>query len=220
MILIASSSSARLQRWQDGLQGFAAVLVVHQWGSLIAALVHAAPPILLLDLELPGLDGAASIAGLRKAHPSTRIVALTGPLSDETELALFKSGVCGCCRIDIDTQLLKRVVVAVEQGELWIRRSLTPRLLHELGAKLPDESASGRRLDVARLAELTRREREIALLIGEGGSNKQIARQLAITERTVKAHLTGIFRKLGIGDRLRLALKVRAHPGVEGQDLS
>ena len=59
---------------------------------------------------------------------------------------------------------------------------------------------------VARLAELTRREREIAELIGNGESNKQIARTLMITERTVKAHLTEIFRKVGLADRLRLAL--------------
>jgi DNA-binding NarL/FixJ family response regulator len=63
---------------------------------------------------------------------------------------------------------------------------------------------------VGRLADLTQREREIATLIGIGESNKQIARRLTITERTVKAHLTEIFRKLGIGDRLRLALRVTA----------
>jgi two-component system NarL family response regulator len=65
---------------------------------------------------------------------------------------------------------------------------------------------------MARLADLTRREREIAELIGNGESNKQIARQLAITERTVKAHLTEIFRKLGIADRLRLALLITDAP--------
>ena len=66
-----------------------------------------------------------------------------------------------------------------------------------------------------RLAALTLREREIAELIGNGESNKQIARQLLITERTVKAHLTGIFRKLGIVDRLSLALRVSAQADSE-----
>ena len=111
-------------------------------------------------------------------------------------------------------QLLERVIVAVEHGELWIRRSITPRLLDELGAKLRDETQP-KRLVVGRLAELTQREREIAELIGNGESNKEIARRLLITERTVKAHLTGIFGKPGIGDRLRLALQVRAHPKME-----
>ena len=99
--------------------------------------------------------------------------------------------------------------MAIEQGELWIRRSITPRLLD--GARPRDESQI-KRISAGRLADLTQREREIAALIGHGESNKQIARRLAITERTVKAHLTGVFRKLGIADRLKLALQVRSQP--------
>jgi len=211
VILIASSCPDTLARCEQGLQDFAAVLTVRQLESLRECLVHLAPQILLLDLGLPGFDGPKGVAALRKANPTTKIIALTGSLSDEAELALFKTGVRGCCRSDIDPQLLKRVVVAIEQGELWIRRSITPRLLDELGARLRDESQI-KRVSAGRLADLTQREREIAALIGNGESNKQIARQLSITERTVKAHLTGIFRKLGIADRLRLALQVRAQP--------
>ena len=212
MILIASSCPDTLARCEQGLQGFAAVLTVRQPESLRECLVHLAPQILLLDLGLPGFDGPKGVAALRKANPTTKIIALTGSLSDEAELALFKTGVRGCCRSDIDPQLLKRVVVAIEQGELWIRRSITPRLLDELRS-LADTH-------FGRLADLTQREREIAALIGNGESNKQIARQLSITERTVKAHLTGIFRKLGIADRLRLALQVRAQPEGERERLN
>ena len=70
------------------------------------------------------------------------------------------------------------------------------------------------------LADLTLREREIAELIGNGESNKQIARQLSITERTVKAHLTGIFRKLGIADRLGLALRVTARRDADLEQIN
>ena len=108
---------------------------------------------------------------------------------------------------------MKRVVVAVQQGELWIRRSITPRLLDELGVMRHNFQTS--RADVGRLAELTQREREIAAHVGNGESNKQIARQLSITERTVKAHLSEIFRKLGIADRLKLALQVRGLPELD-----
>jgi two-component system NarL family response regulator len=76
-----------------------------------------------------------------------------------------------------------------------------------LSWRIRDDSET-RQAAIARLAYLTRREREIAELIGNGECNKQIARQLTITERTVKAHLTEIFRKLGIADRLKLALLV------------
>ena len=219
MILIASSSSDTLVRWEQGLQGVHIVLTVRGLDSLREGLVRIMPKVLLLDCDLPGLDGPKGVAVLRKANTATKIIALTGVVSDETELALFKAGVRGCCRSDIDPQHLKRIVAAVEQGELWIRRSITPRLLDELGAKLRYE-AQPKRAMAGCLAELTLREREIAELIGNGESNKQIARQLSITERTVKAHLTGIFRKLGIADRLGLALRVAARRDAEHEQIN
>ena len=169
-------------------------------------------------MDLAGVN-FATVASLRKRNSATKIVALSRSVSDEAELTLFRSGVRGCCRLDIDPLLLARVVVAVRQGELWIRQSLTPRLLDELGEKLRHENRIVAASSLGRLAELTLREREIAALIGNGDSNKQIARQLAITERTVKAHLTGIFRKLGIADRLGLALRVTATVEAEREHM-
>ena len=154
---------------------------------------------------MPGLDTPKSIARARNLNPATNIVVLSGAIPEETELALFKAGVRGYCRNDIDPQLLKRVIVAVQVGELWIRRSLVPRLLDELGVQF-SSTVDDKRAVTGRLAYLTVREREIAALVGSGGTNKQIAKQLDISERTVKAHLTEIFRKLGIADRLKLAL--------------
>lgn len=209
MILIASSSPDTLVRWEQGLQGFGGTLTARALDSLREGLGRVVPLMLLLDFDLSGLDGPKGVANLRKASPATKIIALTGVVSDDIELALFKAGVRGCCRSDIDPQLLKRIVVAVQQGELWIRRSITPLLLDELSARLHDEARTTR-VVAGRLADLTLRECEIAELIGNGESNKAIARRLLITERTLKAHLTGIFRKLGIGDRLSLALSVSA----------
>jgi two-component system NarL family response regulator len=183
---------------------------VTELGALKESLVRIQPQALLLDLDLPGLDGPKSIAGFIKSHATTKIIVLSGTISDQMELALFKAGVRGCCRSDIDPQLLKRIIVAIQHGELWIRRTLTPLLLDELGASARDEETNARRANanLGRLADLTRREREIAALVASGENNKQIARRLAITERTVKAHLTETFRKLGIPDRLKLALLV------------
>jgi DNA-binding NarL/FixJ family response regulator len=216
VILIASSSSDRLARWELGLQGFNVILTARGLDSLREGLVRVEPQVLLLDFDLPGLDGPRGVAGLKNASPKTKIIALSGVVSDEMELALFKAGVRGCCRSDIDPQLIKRIVVAVQLGELWIRRSLTQLLLNELGARLRDEALAPRVVSGC-LADLTPREREIAEWISKGENNKQIARRLFITERTVKAHLTGIFRKLGIGGRLSLALRVSARPEVDGE---
>ena len=218
MILIATSSAESLARWTLGVTGLGAVLAVGQLDALQQGMIRIAPAVLLLDMDLPGVS-CATVASLRKRNSATKIVSLSRTVSDEVELTLFRSGVRGCCRCDIDPPLLARVVVAIQQGELWIRRSLTPRLLDELGEKLRHENRIVAASSLGRLAELTLREREIAALIGNGDSNKQIARQLAITERTVKAHLTGIFRKLGIADRLGLALRVTATVEAERQHM-
>jgi DNA-binding NarL/FixJ family response regulator len=207
MILIASPSSELLRNWKQGLEGFSAATAVSDLNAALAEMARTKPEVLLLDLDLPDLDGAKGAARLMKLNAATKIIALGGEPCDIRELGLFRIGVRGCCRNDIAPALLKTVVVAVQQGELWIRRTLTPRLLDELGARIRADS-DGRRAAMARLADLTRREREIAELIGNGESNKRIARQLTITESTVKAHLTEIFRKLGIADRLKLALLI------------
>jgi two-component system NarL family response regulator len=216
MILLASAARDVLSNWERALQGMAGILAVRQFDSLKEAMARVAPRILVLDLELPGLDGARGVAALRRASPGTRITVLSAVVSDELEIALFKLGVRGCARRDIDPQLLKRIVLAIEQGEMWIRRAIMPRLVDELGARnRPDiypPSAAG-----DELALLTEREREIVRLIGNGESNKEIARELCITERTVKAHLTGIFRKLGVADRVRLALRIASRPDYRSE---
>jgi DNA-binding NarL/FixJ family response regulator len=207
VILIASASQPLLTAWKQELQSLSSVLAVTETDSLGEALFRIRPHVLLIDLELPDLGGTQGIARLWRRYRATRIVVCSTALSDDAELALFLGGVRGCCQRDIDPQLLKRVVVAALDGELWIRRSLTHRLLDELAARAGPQGATASAA-ASRLANLTEREHEISVLIGSGESNKQIARRLVITERTVKAHLTEIFRKLGIADRLRLALLV------------
>lgn len=206
VIIIASPCHDVGFRWERALRGFAAIQLCTQADALRARMLTDRPQSVLLDLDLPGLGTPKAVTQLRNLSPATAIVALSDQISDTEELELFKAGVRGCCRRDIDPELLKRVVVAVQIGELWIRRSLMPRLLDELGMRLPAGAAFEKRAVVGRLVCLTLREHQIAALVGGGGTNKQIARQLDISERTVKAHLTEIFRKLGISDRLKLAL--------------
>ena len=116
MILLATASPHVLEHWQHGLWVDARVAAVDHLESLKSALRRWAPGVLLLDLKLPGLQAPAGLRPLRKASPVTRIVAVSGPLSDDAELALFMAGARGCCRYDLEPQLLNRVVVAVELG--------------------------------------------------------------------------------------------------------
>lgn len=118
---------------------------------------------------------------------------------------MFKAGVRGCCRNDTEPESLKAIMMAVQQGELWMRRTLIYRLLDQLEGQ-PHKKNNIDRALLSRLEHLTHREYEIAMRVGKGDSNKRIAQSLTITERTVKAHLTQAFRKMGIMDRLKLAL--------------
>lgn len=205
-LVLASSSRDRLAHWERALCGLArSFQVADGFDALKDIFSLSCPHLLLLDHELEGLDGANGTAYLKRSHPETRIIISGNSLSDEAEWELFKIGVRGCCRNDIDPQFLKGIIVAVQQGELWIRRTLTYRLLDELKTV-----ATGKhriyRAELGLLDSLTQREYEIAVRAGNGENNKQIAEGLEITERTVKAHLTEIFRKLGISDRLKLVL--------------
>lgn len=207
MILLASSSRELLARWKQGVLRSTQIFCVESFHLLRDDLVRIKPQILMLDHDLPGLDGPVGIADLKKLSPETKIVIFSRALSDETEWELFKAGVRGCCKKDIEPKQLDSVIVAIQKGELWIRRALTCRLLDELGL-IALEKNQIKQAASDLLANLTRREHEIATLVGNGESNKQIAQHLAITERTVKAHLTEIFRKLDVADRLKLALIV------------
>jgi DNA-binding NarL/FixJ family response regulator len=219
LILLASSSEDLLTSWKRGVHGNARIFCVQRIDSLRAALQQIKPKILLLDYDLAGLDGAPGIAILNKFSPESKIIVFSFALSDDAEWELFKSGVRGCCRKDIEPKQIDTVIGAIQQGELWIRRTLTCRLLDELGL-IALEKNQIKQAAKDLLANLTRREHEIAALVGNGESNKQIAQRLAITERTVKAHLSEIFRKLDVADRLKLALIVTGSMAGRSDQLS
>jgi DNA-binding NarL/FixJ family response regulator len=209
MLLIATPSADILARCSAGLQAVSTLLTVANHESLCQAIVKLLPDILLLDIALPGFNGAKSVTDLCRLSPFTKIIVLGSGLSDETELTLFNAGVRGFCESSTDSQQLRNIFTAVRQGQIWIRRSLMSRLLDARNAHPIPETQSRDNIAEA-LARLTPREYEIAVLISNGNTNKQVARHLSITERTVKAHLSEIFRKLGINDRLMLALRVIA----------
>jgi DNA-binding NarL/FixJ family response regulator len=208
LILLASSSQDDLSRWERDVDGLAPVTLSTDLAMLSDQLVRVKPQIILLDHHFPGLHGSEGIAALMRLSPETKFIILSRSVTDEIEWELFRIGVRGCCKGDMAPGLLRSVVEAVGKGELWIRRSLSWRLLNEL-VSMTREQNQIKRVVGELLSNLTRREYEIATLVGNGESNKQIARRLSITERTVKAHLTEVFRKLEVADRLKLALIVK-----------
>jgi DNA-binding NarL/FixJ family response regulator len=169
------------------------------------------PTILLLDLALPNLGGVGGIRAIQRLSPPTKIVLLTGTPDEKEGISALKAGARGYCNTDIDAALLKKAVEMVQKGEIWVARKLIPHLLEELASLTERRQKDSPAKPDSRLDRLTPREREIVHLIGGGASNKEIASQLKVTEGTVKAHLTAIFRKTGLSSRLQLALFVAEH---------
>lgn len=208
-LILASSHQDRLVAWKRGLIDFAsATLMVDDLDTLVGEVVRIKPHVLLFDFDLLVLNGSGGVAGLKKICAETKAIIMNSGISEEMEWELLRAGIRGCCRSDIEPRFLKQVVMAVEEGELWIRRTLACRLVDELGKTTSKNKAY--RAAVGLFNKLTQREYDIAVRVSNGESNKRIAQACDITERTVKAHLTEIFTKLGVSDRLNLALVLSA----------
>jgi two-component system nitrate/nitrite response regulator NarL len=208
-VVVASPAALVRRRWKEALRGAFAVREAVARSEVELALTGVRPAVLLLDLALPKLDGIDGVVALQKLSPPTRVVVLTATPNDTEGLAALMAGARGYSHRELDPALTGKAVEVVQKGEIWASRTLTSQLIAEL-VRLA--AAAGGMRDrsraAARLHGLTPRQREIAALVGSGAANKEIAAKLAVSERTVKAHLTGIFRRLGICDRLRLALLV------------
>jgi DNA-binding NarL/FixJ family response regulator len=206
LVLIASSDAALRQRCVLGLQD---AFPVHQISSRVElehTMTQSKPAVLLLDLDLPQIGDIEGVAAIQHLCPSTNIILFRGAHNEKEEILALKSGAKGYCGKEIDPSLLRKAVNVVQKGEVWAGRKTISHLLAELNSFTETGQKDCPPLTEVYLQYLTPRERQIALLVGEGACNKEIASRLDISERTVKAHLTAIFRKLQISDRLRLGL--------------
>ncbi|MEO5703219.1 MAG: response regulator transcription factor [Gammaproteobacteria bacterium] len=175
------------------------------------------PQLILLHISLPGLNGIQGVAVLRQKCPDLKLMMFSDIPTENEGIALLKLGVHGYANTYMSSELFGEAVNVVQSGEVWVGRKLMQRLISDLAAA--NQAPSTTRGFSQALRSLTVREREIALLICKASSNKRIASNLKITERTVKAHLSSIFRKTGTHDRLQLALlvngQVAEHPAQE-----
>jgi DNA-binding NarL/FixJ family response regulator len=154
------------------------------------------PDIVLLDLKLPGMDGVVVLEALRAL--GRRVLVLTSATDPSRARQAVRAGAAGVLYKDIDPDALVRAIRSVRDGHLL--------LAPEAAASLVD--ADGGRPDT-----LTAREREVLALIAEGRSNREIARALRVSEKTVKAHVSSVLAKLGVQDRTQAAVYAVRHGG-------
>ncbi len=164
--------------------------------TAIVGIEAARPDIVLMDLQMPGIDGVEAIQAIRKSHPQVRILVLTTYAGDAKALRALKAGADGyLLKSAMRTDLIDAI-----------------RAVHGGGRHIPPEVAA--QIAVHAIGEaLTEREIEILSLVAAGNPNKQIAWRLGISEDTVKAHLKRTFAKLGVADRTH-AVTVAAKRGI------
>jgi len=210
LILIAGPSSSAVKRWRHGLHGMSVIREVTGRLALEQSVTKLKPTVLLLDFALPKLGGIEGVQAIRRLSPTTKIV-LIGTMDNEKEaVSALKAGVDAYCNKDINPALLKKAVERVQNDEIWLPRNLIRSLLQELTSSTEPEQKESTS-EPGDLDCLTERKREIVHLLSRGSTNKEIANRLNVTVATIKAHLTAIFRKLGLSDRVSLAVYVAEH---------
>jgi DNA-binding NarL/FixJ family response regulator len=151
------------------------------------------PDVVLMDLEMPEMDGIEATRRIKEAQPEVAVVILTSFSDRERILDALDAGAVGYLLKDAESDELARSIRAAARGDA----PLDPKAARELlRARAP-----GSPLDL-----LSPREREVLVMVAEGLPNKVIARRLSISEKTVKAHLTSVFRQIGVTDRTQAAL--------------
>jgi DNA-binding NarL/FixJ family response regulator len=173
-------------------------------GAVSAVRQHR-PDVVLMDIRMPQMDGITATGALRRLDPPPQVIVLTTFQADEQVVAALRAGASGFLVKDTPPADIINAVRLVAAGDAIVSPSVTRTLLSHFG----DTEASERHRTAARrLAALTDREREVASAVGAGASNAEIAASLFMSEATVKAHVSRLLSKLGVTNRVQIAILV------------
>jgi DNA-binding NarL/FixJ family response regulator len=205
-VFIAISNEAACNMIADNLPANYVATCCHSLTALLDSISIAQPDIVLCDDQLIKCEGVSLIPSIKEACHGTRILVLGVGRTMESQIELLKQGARGYFDNHLPPDKLHFAMHAILNGEVWVERYVISSLIDELThVAIPEISQKQQQS----LASLSPKEIEVAMLVSHGSTNKMIAHKMAITERTVKAHLTAIFQKLTIFDRLSLAIFFR-----------
>ncbi|MEP6715107.1 MAG: response regulator transcription factor [Terriglobia bacterium] len=169
------------------------------------------PNVLLLGWPASSAGSQKLFAAISEAKLPSRVIILTNDDTKEDFVEAIKHGCCGAVPKQTSTEMLLKSIRCVHAGEFWLDRATTANVIRNLAKKGATNSASSRPGVRDNSAALSQREREIVVLVAQGFKNKEMAEKMFISEQTVKNHLHNIFDKVGVSDRLELALYAIHH---------
>ncbi len=164
------------------------------------------PDVLLLDLRMPNLDGLAALQVLQQTNKRTRVIMLTASEDKNEFVQAMKLGCSGIVLKQTAPDLIVKSIRKVNSGEIWLDSHTTAAVMRQFSTGLEGSGSGGLGAKGRERSPLSTREREIVALVAQGYKNKEMAEKMFISEQTVKNHLHNIFDKLGVSDRLELAL--------------
>jgi DNA-binding NarL/FixJ family response regulator len=173
-------------------------------GAQVAAAVDAyRPDVVLMDIRMPGVDGLAATEALRRRDDAPQVIVLTTFDADDHVLRALRAGAAGFLLKDTPPPEIVRAIRLVAAGEAMLSPAVTRRLI----AHVADDGVASRQARAGELLDrLTDREREVAVAIGQGKSNAEIAAELFMSVATVKAHVSRLLQKLDLDNRVQIAL--------------
>jgi len=180
---------------------FAVVGEARDKAQALSIIEQEQPDVILLNAELKGDGGLEMISDLMSECETSRLAVLTGSGDPEIHQQAMSRGAIGVISKDDSPDLLMNAIKRVHAGGVWLDRFVTAEMLRNLSSGNKDQNTGREGADTA---SLTKREREVIRLVGEGLKNKQIAERLFISDVTVHHHLTSIYSKLRVKDRLEL----------------
>ncbi len=183
----------------NGEQAFAEAMVVR-------------PDVLLMDIEMPRMNGIEATRKIKEKLPEAQVVMLTKFGDDENVFAAIKAGALGYVLKDAGLDEIAQVVRRARNGEGWLSPALVTRVMSEFN-RLSQSALHNRQL----FAELSRREVEVLECIASGMKNMAISEKLFLSEKTVKSHVGSIFKKLHVNDRAEAAVLAQ-QSGISGSD--
>jgi len=159
------------------------------------------PDVVLMDMSMPNVDGIEATRRITESSPDVKVIALTSFATDDKVFPAIRAGAAGYLLKEAEPSDVADAITKVHRGEPILHPAVAERLMREVAASTPR----------AHRTDLTARELEVLRLIAAGRSNREIARELGVAEKTVKTHVSNVLSKLGVSDRTQAALYAVQH---------